>query len=223
MKIVKGSLAFAVIVLLAGAAQAATVTYSLYQDKQSPSGPVVPGSFVVTAKVTTGDNGGLSGFGMDLLGGILTMDHKSPRDPSADTATQSGPTGFTLGRSADNVPFIVGSQDIANPDAIMVYGMGQTANSFANLGITVGGSTLEQGAWDAELILATGTYAGLKPTFNPVSPNGGANVFVQAAGVAVRAPETTNLVVIPAIPEPATFAGFAMIGVVAALRRRLIA
>jgi hypothetical protein len=222
MKIVKGSLAFAVALLLAGAAQAATVTYTLYQDRLVANGPIVPGNFVVTAKVTTGDNGGLSGYGMDLLGGITAMDHKSPRDASAATATAEGPAGFTFARSADNVPFIAGFQDTSNPDVIPIYGLGQETSSAIAKGITFNG-VFEGATWDAELVLATGQYTGLKPTFNPVSPNATANVFVGTQGLAVRAPETTNNVVVPAIPEPATFAGFAMIGVVAALRRRLIA
>jgi hypothetical protein len=210
--------------LLAGAAQAATVTYTIYQDRITPGGPITPGNFVVTAKVSGDDNGGLSGFGMDLLGGILTLDHKSPRDASAEKAGLEGPTGFTLGRSADNVPFIAGFQDTGNPDVIPIYGLGTAAggNGFADQQIVVGG-TFEPnpGVWQAELILATGTYAGLAPTFNPVSPNATANVFVNNTGLAVRAPETIERLVV--IPEPTTVAMLGMIGAVAALRRRLFA
>lgn len=222
MNIAKKFFVFGVCALVAGAAQAATVSYTLYQDSNA-LGVYTPGSFRVTAKVTGGDNGGLSGFGIDLNGTIATLDNNSPRDPSATTATQEGPTGFTLGRSADNVNFIVGSQDIGNADAIMVYGLGQQAGGFVEKGITVGGSTLEQPIWGAELMLAVGTYTGVAPTFNQTGPNAGANVFVAGTGTAVRGPESVTYTVVPGVvPEPATLAlaGMAIVGLTAVSRRR---
>jgi hypothetical protein len=223
MKLAKGSLALAVTLLLAGAAQAATVTYTIYHDQNAQGAPT-PGAFRVTAKVSTGDNAGLSGYGMDLLGTILTMDHQSPRDASAEKAGLEGPTGFTLGRSGDNLPFIAGFQDTSNPDVIPIYGLGQDAGGFAAQGITVGG-TFEptNQMWGAELLLAAGTYQGVAPIFNPVSPNATANVWVNNSGLAVRAPESIERVVVQ-IPEPATVAmsGLALIGLAAA-RRRFVA
>jgi hypothetical protein len=194
----------ALLVATAGANQlnAATVQFILCNDRDA-AGTFAPGQFRITAKVSLGDNGGLSGYGMDLLGGILTLDNRSPRDVTALTSSQDGPTGFTLSRSADNVipRFITGYQDSLSEDAIMVYGFGQQANSFANLGISVGGSTLEQPAWDAELLLATGTYVGVKPSFNPVSPHGTANVFVNSTTRQVKRPEHIERFV---CPEPTT-------------------
>jgi hypothetical protein len=154
-------------------AAAATATFTLETS--------VPGEFKVFAQVSQGDNGGLVTYGIPLLGNITSIDHVSPNIALAEnTAQEIGPAAFTYLRSPDGDPEITGAQVIvpeASPN--VVYGFGQTAGSFAALGITSLGPPPEQPAWDAKLLIAEGTYTG-RIDFDRANVNLLADVFVSA-------------------------------------------
>ncbi len=68
----------------------------------------------------------------------------------------------------------------------MIRGFGQTANSFASLGLTDATGAGEQLSWDAKLLLATGMYLG-EIGFNGTEFTTFSNVFTAATGVATQA------------------------------------
>ena len=210
MNSTKVLLALTLSVTIAYAAEAATVTLTLYVN-QNAAGVPSPGQFRVTAKVAGNDNAGLAGYGGDLTGNILSLDNQSPRDPTAQKGSQMGPAGFTFARSMDNVPFVVGYQDTSQPNVIPIYGFGQTASSFAAEGIIVGGANVEGVVWDAELLLATGTFSGATPGWIEFGLNRGAVVFNNNMSRTVRGPESLIYSVIYSVPEPPT-AGVCILG-----------
>ncbi len=206
------SAALALLVLV-GTAQASIVTYTLAVDEDGP------GTFNLYA-ATELTNGGISGYGVDLVG-VTSLVHESPL--GSFSAISGGPIGFDLGRSVDNVPFVLGSQNIVHSSwpAGAIYGLGQTASDFASEGLGPVFGTIVGDNWDAPLLLASGTYAG-SISFNETGPNVGANVFANAGDLGVVGADVA-FVVIPAIPEPGTLmlAGLGLIGVVVMRRRSL--
>jgi hypothetical protein len=221
MKSARFATTLAGLFLITSPVQAADVVIGLFPHYPSF------GRFVIFARVLGDDNAGLAGYGMDLIGNVLTIDHLSPRDSSAMKGSLEGPTGFTSGRSADNVtpPIVRGFQDLANPESIPVYGIGQGPGSFAAQGIDVGGSTLEGATWGKSVILATGTFVGTLEV-NQAGPNKTANVFNNTSGKSVRAPDSYNLHggflygIDFFIPEPATHSLLCVAALCLAARRR---
>jgi hypothetical protein len=125
------------------------------------------------------------------LGEITSLQHISPHAIEAERNGEFGPTGFTLARSPDNLLRVVGFQNITDSSLLPLYDLGVQAGSFAAEGITPHSST-RVSQWDAELLLARGTYLGSFESlgFDLQGPNFGANVFASRAGVAVRQPES---------------------------------
>lgn len=210
--------------LIVSSASAATVHYTL--DLQGPG----LGNFALYADVSLGDNAGLAVFGVPLTGTVLTLDNASPQVTFAQKAGPpafNGTVGFTNIRSADVGgldPTVVGAQDTVNAAAPnnLVYGYGQTADSFAGQGfVPVFGE--EGSPWAAHLLLATGTYDPVLGTlgFNTGSTDLVANVLAQEGSAAAPSADVTTQV-IPFIPEPATVTllGLAAIGIFGFLRRR---
>jgi hypothetical protein len=162
---------------------AAEVDYWLIDDG--------PGVFKITATVTGDDHAGISGYGFDLLGGVATLQHLSPASLAGQTSTTTGPAGFTLARSKDDVSYAAGFQNIVDPDFVPIYGLGSRTSSFSAEGVTPLG-TPRSASWDAELLLAKGTYTGSFESlaFNPYGPNSAANVFNAVGQSHVRMPES---------------------------------
>ena len=154
-----------------------------------------PKTWTLTATELAGaaDNGGIASYGVALSNvDGASVDHNAPRDGSAQGPGGAGAAGFTLLRSLDGEAVILGSQDTPLPTPNLVYGMGQSASSFAANGIVdlSGGSQLESPTWGSSLLLSSGTYSGSGPQglpqFDLSSPDLFANVFVQASGNATR-------------------------------------
>jgi hypothetical protein len=210
-------------ILCVNCLDAATVILTLYAN-QNADGVAAPGQFRITAKVLGNDSAGLAGYGGDLTGNIVLNDHQSPRDASLQHSGGEGPAGFTFARSADNVKFVAAFQDISNPDAIPIYGFGQTNGSFAPYGPCICLPGDPNSTWKAELLIAAGTFTGPVggPSglgWNQNGPNRAANVFINNAGVAVRLPEELFLVVVPE-PPAAALATIVLAG--AAIRRATV-
>ena len=184
-------------------ARASTVTFSLL---------VNPGSntFELFATSSAGDNDGIASYGVPLLN-VLTLDHKSP----VGTTTQASFTiGFSLFRTADDVPAIAGSQDTVAASPHIVYGFGQTAGNLAADSVPVPPDFTpgEQQIYGAPLLLADGTYGAIQPSFDVGNVNLLANTFDDKNGpnpLAVSGAMIATQVVI--VPEPAT-AGFLLLG-----------
>lgn len=231
------AMALALSLCLGGAAQAATVTFKLYI---SQSGGV--GSYQLRASSSPGDNFGIASYGVELVGNgtsILTANHNSIRSAFATRTSDNaeGTAGFTFLRSADQAAAsafanISASQDTTGGTPIAIYGLGQEAGSLASEGLV--GSAQEGNPWDAEILLAQGTYtprAGSGPltgiargidfidTLGDPTGISFANVFNTNTGQTTEA----ALMEFQVIPEPATIAmaGMGLIGcVVVAARRR---
>jgi hypothetical protein len=194
-------------------AAAANVEFRLVADG--------PSTFKITALVTGADHAGLAGYGFDLLGDVTSLQHLSPGTLEAQSGSAAGPAGFTLARSGDNRSSAYAFQNIADPSLLPIYGMGVQASSFAAEGITPV-DTPRSTEWDAEIVLATGSYNGSFDSlaFNPYGPNSGANVFEGVGQTKVRSPEILSFLrvsdsnseilatidrlnpTLPVIPEP---------------------
>jgi hypothetical protein len=189
------------------AAEAASVTFTIYPN-QNAAGAAAPGEFRVTAQVAGDDNAGLASYGLEVVGSLTSVDHRSPNTSTAQRGSQTGPAGFSGGRSADNLQFLLGSQGAPTPPVFPIYGFGRTASSFAAEGLAVSGPDMEGSAWDAELLLATGAFTGSPPRWNDVGGVFGATVYVDAISIITRFPDEVRYVV---VPEP----GVALLGVAA--------
>ena len=201
--------------VVAGASrtQAATVTFDLVVDENGP------GTFNLYA--STGlDNFGIAAYGVPLNGGILTINHMSPR---AIDGNDGQPVGFTFLRSNDNdFNPVRASQDTINPTPHLVRGFGQTAGDLNSAPGVVGPLfATEQLIYGAPLLLATGTWDGVIPGYNFSSPDLGSNVFTAATGIAVTPADIVTLVSV--VPEPGTIvlAVVGGLGLLVASRRRL--
>jgi len=216
--------AVAAAALLAGSASAATITYTLNLS--------VPGTFTLSAATSAGDNAGLAAFGIPLSGTVLTLDNVAPSLTVGQKGSYTGAVGFTSLRSGDSAsqltnPLITGSQDAVNAAAPgnLVYGIGQSAGSFATSGFAPLFAGTDPQAWVSPVLLATGTYAGPASslTFNLQSPNLAGNAFTASSGAAApSATIATQIITGGVVPEPATVSllGLAMIGGLGVIRRR---
>jgi hypothetical protein len=212
------------VLLLASAASAATITYTL--DK------TVPGQFTLYADVSAGDNFGLAAYGVPLLGNVTNLNNTSPL--SINTANFA-PLGFDQFRlpaaGTDPVvaptvnPTIRGAQNsISGPGANFIFGLGQSANSFAGLGYTTLGAaqdpTSDQ-SWNAHLKLGSGNYTG-ELHFDLANVDLVGNVWLSNDRQTRTTPAATVSTVELVIPEPATLSlfGLALVGGFGLIRRR---
>lgn len=204
---------------LAGVARATPiVTYTLAIDSNGP------GTFSVFADDSVGDNAGLASYAVSLFN-VSTITNASPNATYFDASfSNHSSAGFDLFRSSNGsaldatVDPVTGSEDTvgATGPTVIIYGYGQTADSFAAHNPFAGGFTVgvTQGTWAAHLLLITGTYdtAGPSPQFGPGPST--ATVFVNNSSTDVT-PANVQLLV----PEP-SFAGVCLIGLLAAFGRR---
>ena len=205
-----------VIALLAGTSSAAIVTYTL--DVGDPNGP---NTWEVRAAVPDG-RFGIASFGIDLAN-TTTIENMSPKSMYYDFAASFFDVGFVALRSAANFTPIAGSQDTVsatpNPD-ILIYGFGQSGGDLdlqpprpaghSTVGLPV------QPIYDAHLLLAQGTYTGVKPSFVAASANTLANVWNTDDGATTEAAQIELVV----IPEPVTMLALLGGALVAVIRRR---
>ncbi len=215
--ILKSILATLAALVLSTSVQAMpTVNLTLFLDEAGPN------TFNLYAASSLGDNGGIAFYGVPLLGDITTLDHKSP----VAGALFAGPpffsqVGFNLLRSADNVTSLIASQDTINASSILVYGFGQSAGSLASIpGVTGFVPGAEQVAYGTPLLIASGTYNGIAPSFNTQSVDLVSNVFVGIGSRQVVPAGITTAVV----PEASTIVMLSLVaGVMAvvAVRRRI--
>ena len=101
-----------------------------------------------------------------------------------------GAAGFTLLRTSYTGPggdlTLCASQDIIGGTPNLIQGFGQTAGSFADLGLNPLSPPV-QPEWDSKLLIARGTYVGDAADFHidTRSVDLVANVFGNAAGTAI--------------------------------------
>jgi hypothetical protein len=165
--------------LLAPSATAATVTYIL--DLR------VHNEWRLLADASDDDNGGITTYGVPLIGNLLSVDHRSP---AGVYFANFSPMGFSTlrnpappdGGPAVN-PTITGSQALATPN--LIYGFGQEASSFVAEGFSpfaIPDATSDV-VWVEPLLIAQGTYDRLAGTITFGSgPALLANVFDNGSG-----------------------------------------
>ena len=181
----------------------------------------VPGTFDVRLSDSLGDNTGIASYGIPVTGVLDSLDHNSVNSPFAqDAAFVGGSAGFSFLRSADGVALLGASQDTITPTPHLINGFGQTASDFASEGLNPVGGAPDGTAWDAELLIGSGTYSGAEPGID-MDPQGGIFVNVFLPGGSIEAAEQLDLV-IRRIPEPGTIAlaGLGLIGIFASRRRK---
>ena len=194
MKSVMGWVLLVAAFLAAGASEAAVVNYHL---KVNEGGP---GTYNLYVSSSLGDNFGLAFYSANLLGGISTLDHKSPRALELDSGD---PIGFRTLRSADNnvARLVEAAQDTITPTPFLVRGLGQTPGNLGTLPGVTGLLSTEQVVYGAPLLLASGLYAGPASALG-IASGSLANVFQAAGGIATMAAQTSTQVTV--VPEPAT-------------------
>jgi hypothetical protein len=177
------SSAFAAVVLVANAG-AAVVTLNMTRDTSGP------GTWQLFAEASSGDNGGIASFNIPLLD-IATLTNEAPFYTL--NTTNFRPAGFselrvpaTDNNAVDKTVF-ASQQLIPNPTPNIVYGFGQTAGSWPASSY-VPAAPWKQPSWDANLLLASGTYAtGAQPRVNIDATNLSVLVFDNATGTEVIA------------------------------------
>jgi hypothetical protein len=116
-----------------------------------------PGEFKLFGS-TNGGGAGLAAYGVELTGPITSLNHLSPTTSVAENAASvAGSVGFSLLRSADGSTSVHASQDTITATPHLLYGLGQQPGSLAAAGLNPL-TSVESDAWDAELLLATGTF-----------------------------------------------------------------
>ena len=142
----------AVLCFVGPAATAATVTLDLQVS--------AAGTFDLYAETPVGDSYGIAFFNIDLEN-ILTAMHTSPMGVDSDAGISRGFTGG--GGDLTGYGALFAYQNILSGDGpdSLVYGIGQTAGSFATLG------SPSDMSWAASVKIATGTWdiGGSAPAF----------------------------------------------------------
>jgi hypothetical protein len=144
--------AVTLVVGLAASANAASVHYILDLS--------VDDAWTLKAQASDGDNGGITTYGIPLVGNFLSLNHQTG---NIVVSGNFQPAGFSNLRSADSAgaianPTITGGQSLTTPN--LVYGFGQEASSFAAKGFGVVGQPdpTSDVAWLDPMVIATGTY-----------------------------------------------------------------
>lgn len=136
-----------------------------------------PGAFSLFAEELDGDNGGIASYGAVLTGGVTSVAHVSTFSQFSISPNGNGPIGFTQLRSAADDAAIGASQDTITPSPNILYGIGQSADSFTNLGYNDASGSGVGLDWDAKFLLATGTWEGETPGFNQSDARTFSNIF----------------------------------------------
>jgi hypothetical protein len=151
---------FLIALLFTTSAPAAIVTYGLDLS--------VPGEFQIFASASTGDNDGLVCYGVPLTAKttamITSFEQLSPAaDAVEDGNSVIGSAGFTTLRSTYTMPnkglTFFAAQNTIGGTPHLIRGLGQTAGSFSDLGLSPFGTSV-QPAWNEQLLIARGTYSG---------------------------------------------------------------
>jgi len=197
----KGFFAAAMAVLLASAASASTITYSLIPNPG-------PGTFALTAQASSGDNFGIDYYAVELLG-AATIQHVnvSPKISDVDAGQNYG---FSFARSADNAPVVSAAQD-STGGGVAVYGMGQTPGTLKSkvpaTNATAAGRPDALGTYGAPIVLATGTFLnGIAPVIGATSTG---FIFTQqgsGGAFGTFGPPTSVVLNQYPVPEPASIA-----------------
>ena len=193
------ALAIVVVLACSNSGHAALVTFTLNITETAPGS----GVFTLLANSSLGDNAGLASYGVELTGGVSSVDHTSPNAIASDGRN----VGFRVVRTLDNDPTLSASQDTFVPGYIN-YGVGQTADGLSSTlpaGISLFPVTVEAEFYDAPVELANGTWLGVLPGINTAGATG-ANVFASAGGLTTFAAGIGTNVNFNAIPEPSVFA-----------------
>ena len=214
----------------------ATVTYILSLNDNG-SGVATPGSYAVYAVDSKTDgNGGLVGFSVDFTGETTISAANKNGAPYGyyDDGTGSGSDveiGFSAGRASATTGSVAkanltGAQDTLGANGVpyvAVYGFGQTASTSAGLAAyeptnstgldTSMGHTTSQ-TYNAQMLLATGTFTGAGPSFITGGVDG-ANVWTNSTGTGITNLPAANIILttqnLIAVPEP-TSVGLMLIG-----------
>jgi hypothetical protein len=176
-----------------------------------------PGTYQLFANAAGADNNGIASYSISVQN-VSSLLHRAPRvTSSTDENGDGGPAGFSLFRSANNAValgtgFMVGaSQDTVAPTPYLIDGFGQTAGSFANElppGNTNVGTL--QATWNANLLLAEGSFTGATPDLdlanidvfmNLFSPGGTSSVFKAETLTKQICEGTCGLVVDPVVGD----------------------
>jgi hypothetical protein len=119
----------------------------------------IEGTFQLFASSSLEDNAGIAAYSVALQGPITSVNHLSPYSIDAQNiSSESGAAGFSLFRSPNGSLIVHASQDTIADTSHLIYGMGQTANSFQNLGLSTS-TQVKSPTWGGEFLLATGTYS----------------------------------------------------------------
>lgn len=169
----------------AEAGETADVAVRLVRDLDGP------GTFDIYAWACPCSNGGISSYGLPIMGGFTSLEHESPVYEIAVSGGGSiyDPAGFSLMRTADDLSPAAAQDTINAPTPHLVYGMGQTVGSFDALGYDYVAGLLEQPEWGAPLLIATGTYdtGSQLPELDQSHVDFKVNVFEGFEGADVRA------------------------------------
>ena len=207
------------VVAIAGVAQAATVDLVLTSSQTALGSNA--GTWVLTAQASLGDNAGIAGYNIEIVGSA--------------TAISGGPKGTNqagfkaMGFTVNNADFtgdgaMFAGQNSTAADTIM-YGVGQTpwADAFAFFpGSELASDDTPTIPYDVPVRLGWGTADDYTAVNFGQSTN--VNLWLEEGTVAAEpAGEVIAAVAyVPAIPEPASFAilGIAVLGLIG-LRRKL--
>ena len=197
--------------IAARSASAATVTYTMIIDSAGP------GTWEVRADASQGDNWGLALVSVPLVNVNFPVSLELPWIQYLDGGVkEEGMNQFPV----DNASPIGATQDLSNVP-LLVYGLGQSAGVLSSTGTFADSSTgADNVAYDASLLIATGTYntEGAAPGFGGGSAS--ANVFPGQGGEnPIFAAVEFNTVVVPE-PGALLLCAIGFLSMMIARRRR---